>query len=75
MTEQVVEQKTPPDVTFVRRFKRTGMEMGISFVDGSWYVFTRGKPTDGDWAMHCGPYSDAGQARQWIADIVETVVK
>lgn len=73
MTDTAAETKKP-DVTFVRRFKKTGRSLGISYVDGSWFVFDRGD-LDVDWSMHCGPYASAGDARQWIRDIVETSVR
>lgn len=74
------EENKPRDVSFVRKLK-SGRSLGILFQlhtasesQGLWYVYDRENDT-APWAMHYGPCDSAHEARQWIANVVETRVK
>jgi hypothetical protein len=62
------------DVEHVRTFRETGRELGVALGPRTdcveWFVFDRAVG-DPEWSMHCGPYSDAAQARWWIEQIRE----
>jgi hypothetical protein len=58
------------EVTVVRVFKKTGSVLGVRKEADSWFVVDR---ADGiNWHTHCGPYSTAKQAADWIMGIRET---
>lgn len=61
-------------VLITRRFEATKSTLGVGEDDGSWYVYHRDDEA-GVWHAHCGPYSDMGQAVDWVNGIREGPVE
>lgn len=60
-------------MTIVRRFTLTKMELGVSALGGSYFVYDRDLgESSATWHLHCGPYSTFEAARDWILAIRET---